>query len=136
MTHNLQEFFARPVADVPPHFFGTPQWAEWCAPYMEVAAKRNPEDPQRWAEHVVRRDADEADLRTLGYCRDCGGAVTLIQVGACVYGEPCGHYRAQGNLPRIRAWHDKNLATITPERRASLLKLIGRAPVSPESPTQ
>lgn len=83
-------------------------------------------DPAERADDYLRRLYDVGDLRALGYCRDCGGAITLRQVGRCVYSEPCGHYRAQGDLKRILAFRAERLKKISEERKAALMALIGR----------
>lgn len=118
------------MADVLPANYGTPEWIEWRAPLVELARKRLPDGSEaeqvQWADDFLRREADRGDLRALGFCGDCGGSIKLCQVGRCVYGEPCGHYRAQGDLPRMQRFLDRSLATITPERRAALLALIHR----------
>lgn len=113
-------------ADVPPADFGSPKWVGECAPLVEVGAKRRPDDPQGWASDYLREVVDRNDLHALGYCVTCGQPVTFRQVGRCVYSEPCGHYRAQGDLSRITAYRQAARAKITPERERSLLALIGR----------
>jgi hypothetical protein len=113
-------------AEVPPAGYGSAKWIEDCAPLLDVAAKRRPEDPQGWASDYLREHVDQNDLKALGYCATCGGAITLRQVGRCVYSEPCGHYRAQGDIARIQQFSERARARITPEREAALLALIGR----------
>lgn len=113
-------------ADVPPAGYGTPEWVEQCAPLLDVGAKRRPADPQGWASDYLREVCDRNDLKALGYCATCGQPITLRQVGRCVYGEPCGHYRAQGELRRIQPYIARNRARLTPERERALLALIGR----------
>jgi hypothetical protein len=113
-------------ADVPPADYGTPKWAQDFAPLVEVGAKRRPDDPEGWASEYLREMADHNDLRALGYCETCGQPITLRQIGRCVYSEPCGHHRAQGDLRRIQAYLTAARAKITPERERSLLTLIGR----------
>ena len=74
----------------------------------------------------LREVVDRNDLRALGYCYDCGQPITLRQIGRCVYSDPCDHYRAQGDLSRVRAAHERSRAKLTLERTRSLLALIGR----------
>jgi hypothetical protein len=121
----------RKLAPVRPADFGTPAWEEWVEPLVELAKKKFPEastDEQRmWADRFLLEASDEGDLRALGYCRHCGGRVTLRQVGHCVYTEPCGHYRAQGELRRMQPYLNQRRNTISAERRAALLALISEA---------
>lgn len=116
----------KPVATVPPANFGTPEWLEWRRPLEEVATKRGEVDPVAWADANLRRHIDASDLRALGRCRDCGQPITLRQTGKCVYAEPCGHWRAQGELRKMLPYIERARRNLTPERRASLLELIGR----------
>ncbi len=115
----------QPVATVPPMNFGTPEWIEWRKPLEEVAARRGEADPVAWADHHLRRHEDAADLRALGRCQTCGAPITLRQVGKCVYSEPCGHHRAQGELRKMLPYIDRRRRQLSPERRASLLELLG-----------
>lgn len=112
-------------AVVPPADYGTPKWLEQCAPLLEVGEKRRPGDGAGWASDYLRSVVDGNDLRALGYCATCGRSITLRQIGRCVYSEPCDHYRAQGDLKRMQPYHEAARRRITPERRASLLELIG-----------
>jgi hypothetical protein len=117
------------LATVPPGNYNTPEWAEWALPLVAIAARRLPngpdEDRARWIDEFLWAHCDEADLRALGYCRACGRAITLQQVGRCVYTE-CNHYRAQGNLFEMQRFLARARAKITPARAAALLQLIGR----------
>jgi hypothetical protein len=113
-------------ADVPPADYGTPKWAQDCAPLLGLGEKRRPGDAAGWASDYLREHVDQSDLRALGYCPTCGQPITLRQIGRCVYDEPCGHHRAQGDLRRIQAYLTGARAKITPERERSLLTLIGR----------
>ncbi|MDB4914084.1 MAG: hypothetical protein JWM95_1728 [Gemmatimonadetes bacterium] len=117
------------LADVVPGNFGSAEWEEWLAPLLKIGAKRRPDDAHGWASDYLRKDDDEADLRALGHCKQCGRGVTLRQVGRCVYTEPCGHYRAQGDIKKMQSYLDRRLAAMSPERRASVLALL-----QPEAP--
>lgn len=114
------------LASVPPHGYGSEQWEADLAPLMDVARKKNPDDPRAWADDFLRRHSDVADLRALGICATCAQHITLRQVGRCVYGAPCGHYRAQGQLSRMTPFIQQRLGRITPERKAALLALVER----------
>lgn len=117
----------KPVATVPPENFGTAEWAEFRKPFEEVATRKGEADPVAWADHHLRRHEDAADLRAIGRCLECGASITLRQVGKCVYAEPCGHWRAQGDFRKMLPFIDKRRRQLTKERRASLLELIGDA---------
>jgi hypothetical protein len=121
----------RRLATVPPSSFGSAEWIADRAPLLELAAKRVPngtaEQVAQWADEFLWEHADVADLRALGFCAKCGREITLRQVGRCVYSEPCGHYRAQGELARIQAYLTRSLAAMSAERRAAVLRLVGRS---------
>lgn len=116
-------------ASVPPENFGTPEWIEWRKPLMDVAAKRTAgtdQTPEQWADDYLLKHEDAADLRALGYCAECGRPGELRAAGRCVYFEPCGHHRAQGDIRKMLPYMERRRATMSPERRAALLALIGR----------
>jgi hypothetical protein len=121
---NAERTSERALCDVLPEDYGSPEWRETIAAVMDVARKRRPDDPEGWANEWLRKEYDRGDLRALGFCFDCGRPMTLRQIGCCVYSEPCDHYRAQGQLTRMRPYIAKRLAKITPERRAALLALV------------
>lgn len=116
----------KPVAAVPPSNIGTPEWLEWRRPFEEVATKRNEPDPVAWAENYLRRDSDRADLRALGRCLDCGQPMVLRQIRRVIVMEPCGHWRAHGDLKKVGRFLEERRRKLSPERRASLLELIGQ----------
>lgn len=113
------------LCEVLPDAYGSAEWNDTIAAVMDVARKRRPDDPDGWANEWLRKEYDHGDLRALGYCRDCGRPISLRQTGRCVYSEPCGHYRAQGDLNKMRPYIKRRVQSISPERRAALLKLIG-----------
>lgn len=113
------------LADVLPDSYGTPAWQATVEHLLDLGRKRRPENPEAWANEWLRAERDQGDLRALGYCRQCHQPITLRQVGRCIYSEPCGHYRAQGELKRVAPYIVKRQARLTPARRTSLLKLIG-----------
>jgi hypothetical protein len=115
----------RRLAAVLPAEHGSPEWRATLALVRDVAELRSPADPDGWADEWLRASYDASDLRALGYCRTCGQKIELRQFGRCVYSSPCGHYRAQGDLKRMQPYIATRGARITPERRASLLKIIG-----------
>lgn len=115
----------KPLATVPPIEMGSTLWAETVAAYLPVAVRRGIEDPQAWAEYHVRRDYDRADLRALGRCLDCGQPMSLRQIRRVIVMEPCGHWRAHGDLRKVGRFLEERRRKMTPERRASVLELVG-----------
>ena len=113
------------LCPVPPDGYGSDQWVRDREPLLKAAAKRDPENPERWADDYLRHHADEADLRALGYCRGCGSPGALRQVGRCVYWSSCDHYRAQGDLRKMQPYLDARRRKMSPERRAALLAMVG-----------
>lgn len=114
----------KPVAAIPPDNYGTPQWLEWRKPFEEVAAKRGEADPVAWADNYLRHDQDAADLRALGRCLVCKAPIMLRQYRRVVVMEPCGHYRAHGELAKMGKFMEGRRVKMTPERRAALLALV------------
>lgn len=113
------------VATVPPADVGSSVWLESVKAFRTIGEKRHPEDPDAWAENYVRHDYDKMELRALGRCLECGQHVILRQYKGVVVSDPCGHYRAHGNLSKIVRFLEERRRKLTPERRASLLQLVG-----------
>lgn len=111
-----------PLASVKPFNYGTEQWDEWLEPMISGSHDR------AWADAYLRLHCDQADLRALGFCRTCGQPGALVQVGRCVYFGTCDHYRAQGDVEKMRKFQTEHfvLGKISTERQAALLALIGK----------
>jgi hypothetical protein len=110
---------------VPPADYGSVEWKDSAAKFAISFRKRGRDDAEALADEYLWHVADKADLRALGFCRECGMIVSLQQIGRCVYTE-CDHYRAQGDVRRMRRFLAARRAKITPERTIALLALIGR----------
>lgn len=110
---------------VPPADYGSAEWMEAARRIADVFRERGTDRPDAVADEYLWQMADKSDLRALGFCRECGMIVSLQQVGRCVYTE-CDHYRAQGDVRRMRRFLAERRKKITPERTLALLALIGR----------
>lgn len=86
--------------------------------------RRRPDDPEGWADEYLWHSEDAADLRCLGRCVTCRGTITLRQVGRCVYSEPCGHHRAQGDLAKVLKFIERRRTQISSDRRIALMELV------------
>lgn len=116
----------KPVASVPPaEMADAAEWEKNRKPFIEPGERRGEADPVAWADYMLRRHYDAADLRALGRCLECGVPITLRQYHGVVVAEPCGHYRAHGQLGKIGKFLEGRRRKLTPERRASLLELVG-----------
>lgn len=111
---------------VPPPEYGTRKWDALVTPMLPVGEKRKAEGQtaREWAEEHAWRDLDAMDLRALGYCYHCGRPGVLRKIGQCVYFCFCGGFRAYGDVKRMRAFLERRVKAMTPERRAALLALV------------